>query len=99
MPRLAFRPGRSSQRLNTDVAGAMKLVEQRAVDASVAVPALLEGMNKKFGGLMEQQMQTIGGMWSNLKDQIGFTLADIGKAMTPWAWDIMVNVLTRCWIA
>jgi len=80
--------------LNTDVAGAMKLVEQRAVDASVAVPALLAGMTQKFGGLMEQQMQTIGGMWSNLKDQIGFTLADIGKAMTPWAKDIMVNVLT-----
>jgi tape measure domain-containing protein len=80
--------------LNTDVAGAMKMVEQRAVDASVAVPALMEGMNKKFGGLMEQQMQTIGGMWSNLKDQIGFTLADIGKAMTPWAKDIMANVLS-----
>jgi len=80
--------------LNTDVAGAMKMVEQRAVDASVAVPALMEGMNKKFGGLMEQQMQTIGGMWSNLKDQIGFALADIGKAMTPWAKDIMANVLS-----
>lgn len=71
--------------LNTDVAGAMKLVEKRAVDAAVAVPALLEGMNTKFGGLMEKQATTLLGMWSNFKDQTYFALQDIGDALAPAA--------------
>jgi len=71
--------------LNTDVAGAMKLVEQRAVDAGTAVPAILEGMNSKFGGLMDKQSKSLLGMWSNFKDQVTFTLQDIGTAIQPAA--------------
>lgn len=71
--------------LNTDVAGAMKLVEKRAVDAGTAVPAILAGMDERFGGLMEKQSKTLLGMWSNFKDQVYFTLQDIGSAIQPAA--------------
>jgi len=75
--------------LNTDVAGAMKLVEQRAVSAGTAVPALLAGMNAKFGGLMAEQSKTLLGQWSNFKDAITFTLQDVGKVLAPMAKNIM----------
>ncbi len=78
--------------LNTDVAGAMKLVEKRAVDAAKAVPALLAGINEKFGGLMEAQSKTFMGQLSNLKDALTFTLQDIGKTLLPIAKNIMESV-------
>lgn len=77
--------------LNTDVAGAMKLVEQRAVDAGVAVPAILEGMNSKFGGLMDKQSKSLLGIWSNFKDQVTFTLQDIGTAIQPAAKQFLTD--------
>lgn len=79
--------------LNTDVAGAMKMVENRTVEAATAVPALLAGMNEKFGGLMKQQSETLLGQFSNLKDAISFTLADIGKTLEPLAKNIMQGVV------
>lgn len=79
--------------LNTDVAGAMKMVEKRTVEAATAIPAILAGMNEKFGGLMAQQAKTLLGQWSDLKDQITFTLTDIGTALMPLAKSAFENVL------
>lgn len=78
--------------LNTDVAGAMKLVEQRAVSAGVAVPAILAGINERFGGLMEQQSKTFLGQLSNLKDALTFTLQDLGKTLMPAAKSAMEGI-------
>lgn len=79
--------------LKTDVAGAMKAVEDRTVDAATAIPALLAGMNAKFGGLMEQQAKTLLGTWSDLKDKLTFALTDVGTALLPIAKRIMESVL------
>lgn len=62
---------------------AMKLAERGAIQASVAIPAILEGMNAKFGGLMAEQSKTLLGQWSNFKDQLTFVAMDIGKALLP----------------
>ena len=35
--------------------------------------------NANFGGGMERQMNTVGGAWSNLKDQISSTMFEIGN--------------------
>ncbi len=75
--------------LNTDVAGAMALVEKRAVESATAVPALLAGMNEKFAGLMEAQSKTLLGAWSNFKDKVTFTLMDIGDTIAPLAKRIL----------
>ena len=80
--------------LGTNVAGAMKAVEDRTVSAGVAIPAILAGMNSKFGGLMEAQSKTLLGQWSNIKDQLFFTLADIGSTLAPAAKDAMQNVFS-----
>ncbi len=79
--------------LNTDVAGAMKQVEARTVEAAKAIPAILAGMNEQFGGLMEKQSKTLLGQWSNLKDAISFTLQDLGKTLAPVATNVMEGVL------
>lgn len=54
--------------LDTDVAGAMKLVEQRTVDAGTAIDAVLAGMERDFGGMMEEQSRTWDGLWSTIHD-------------------------------
>lgn len=71
--------------LNVDVAEAMKLVEKRAVDSGTAVPAILAGINERFGGLMQAQNQTLLGQLSNLKDRTVQVLSEIGDAMAPTA--------------
>ncbi len=63
----------------------MKLSEKGQIAASQAIPAIVAGMQEKFGGLMEGFMQTAMGQFSNLKDQLGFVLADIGKNLLPLA--------------
>lgn len=78
--------------LNTDVQTAMKMVEKRAVDSATVLPQLLQGINSRFNGLMAEQAKGILGIFSNLKDAISFTLADIGKAMIPFAKDFATNV-------
>ena len=75
--------------LNTDVAGAMKLVEKRAVDSATAIPAILAGINQRFAGLMDEQSKTLLGRWSNFKDQMTKILSDIGAALTPLAGRLM----------
>ena len=81
--------------LKTDVSGAMALVEKRAVDSATAIPAILAGINQRFGGLMDEQSKTLLGRWSNFKDQMTKILSDIGAALTPVAgrlMDAMVNL-------
>lgn len=68
---------------------AMKLAEQGAIQASVAIPAILEGMNQKFSGAMVSQSQTLLGQWSNFKDQITLTLMDLGVVLLPILKDLL----------
>lgn len=54
--------------LGTDVAGAQELVTAGAVDATTAISALQDGMDRDFGGLMAKQAETLQGRLSNLVD-------------------------------
>jgi hypothetical protein len=56
------------------------MVTDGLVPADTAITALTEGMHQRFGGLMEKQSRTLGGIFSNLKDNVTLGLA---KAMTP----------------
>lgn len=58
-----------AEKIGTDVPTAMKLVEKRAIPASVGITSILEGMTRKFGGAMEKQSRTLIGLWSTLKDE------------------------------
>jgi len=72
-----------ADKIGVSVPEAMKLAEKGAVSASTAIPAILAGMNSKFGGSMEQLNKTLTGQWSNFKDQITQALIPIGQALTP----------------
>lgn len=71
--------------LEVDVATAMKMVEDRAVSASVAIPGILQGMNEQYGGLMEQYSTTTLGHIEKLKESATFALQDFGKTLLPIA--------------
>lgn len=45
-----------------------KLISKGAVDAQTAIAAVRAGMQRDFGGLMEQQSQSVKGLLSSLKD-------------------------------
>jgi tape measure domain-containing protein len=69
--------------IGVSIPEAMKLSEKGAISAATAIPAILQGMNDKFGGQMAKASQTLTGVWSNFKDQLTYTLGDIGKTLTP----------------
>lgn len=70
-----------ADKIGVSVPEAMALVEKRAVSSSVAVAALTEGMEKRYGGMMEKQSHTFSGLLSNLQD----TFQQIaGKVMSPF---------------
>lgn len=54
-----------------------KMAEQGLIPAAEAIPMILEGMNREFGGLMEAQSRTFGGMISNVKDSVNVALGEI----------------------
>ncbi|GIU78802.1 MAG: hypothetical protein KatS3mg005_2040 [Bryobacteraceae bacterium] len=74
-----------AEAIGVTVPEAMKLVEQRAVSSAEAIPALLAGLNEKFGGMMETQSQTLLGKWSTLRDNIKLALTEVGEALAPFA--------------
>lgn len=74
-----------ASQIGVSIPEAMKMAEKGAISAATAVPAILAGMNEKFSGLMEGQSKTLLGQWSNVKDQFGFILADLGSALLPFA--------------
>lgn len=54
--------------IGVTVPEAMKKVELGAVDAQTTIKAVTDGMNRDFGGLMEQQSRSFNGLISTLKD-------------------------------
>jgi len=69
--------------IGVSIPQAMKMAEQGAITASQAIPAILQGMNDRFGGQMEQASKSLTGVWSNFKDTLTMTLAQIGQQLTP----------------
>lgn len=53
-------------------------------DTMKAALAGLSGEGGKFFNLMDKQSQSLGGLWSNLKDQITFTARAIGEQLLPY---------------
>lgn len=60
---------------------AMKMSENGAIDAATAINALINGMNDRFGGLMEKQSKSFTGLKSTFND----LLRDVAARLTkPW---------------
>lgn len=67
-----------ADKIGKSVPEAMDMVSKGGVDAATGISALVEGMNSKFGGMMEQQSATIQGTWSTLMDGLEQSAAQVG---------------------
>lgn len=54
--------------MGTDIPTAMDQVSKGAVSADKAIAAVQGGMQKRFGGMMKKQANTLGGLWSTMQD-------------------------------
>lgn len=59
-----------ADKIGVSIPEAMKLAEQGAISSAVAIPAILEGMDAKFRGLMEKQAGSMSGLLSTLMDRL-----------------------------
>lgn len=57
---------------------AMKLAEDKALNAEAAMAGMLAQMTTKYGGMMEKQSGTITGILSNIKDKSGTLMRTMG---------------------
>ena len=74
-----------AKKLDMTHAELMSAIKKRTIDAATAIPLLLEGLNEKFGGMMQAQATTLLGMWSNVADALTKTLNAIGQQILPFA--------------
>ena len=61
-------------------------IGKEGIEASVAIDALLRGMDKRFGGMMDNQSKTAKGMLSTLKDTLENSL------LRPWGQGLWEGV-------
>lgn len=64
--------------LGVSIPEAMERVSRGAVDAGTALEAVLEGMDARFGGMMEQQSHNLGAQIANVKDNLWQVLGQAG---------------------
>lgn len=67
-----------ADKIGVTVPEAMDMVTKGMVDAQTGISALVTGMSQKFGGMMEQQSQTIQGTWSTMMDGLEQTAGQVG---------------------
>lgn len=58
-----------------------ELVQKGAVSASVGIKALVDGMNERFGGLMEKMEESWKGLSSTIRDLWRMTLGDVTRGL------------------
>ena len=70
----------------------MKLSEKGMLDAATGVSAILSGINRQFGGAMEQQSRTLLGRWSTFLDDAKAAMRQFGDQIAPIAQGALAAV-------
>lgn len=70
-----------AKKIGVSIPEAMKLAEDGAISATQAIPAILLGMQERFGGGMAAQSKTLMGMWSNTMDTLSQAGIRAGQAI------------------
>jgi tape measure domain-containing protein len=85
-----------AEKIGVSIPEAMKRGEKGAISASFAIKALTEGMDARFGGMMEKQSHTFSGLMSTISDTsqqvLGSVLEPLFRASTG-AMQIFVDLL------
>lgn len=71
--------------LGVTTSALVDLQEKGLIPADKAIRILLAGFDTRFGGALEAQSKTLQGIFSNLKDQVSLTLAEMGDVLAPTA--------------
>lgn len=71
-----------ADKIGVSVPQAMDMVTKGAVNAQTGLQALVGGMEERFGGMMDQQAQTITGTWSNMMDGLSQTAIAVGQQIS-----------------
>lgn len=79
--------------IGKSVPQAMKLVEKGAIDAETTIAAVTNGMNRDFGGLMQQQSKTFNGLISTLKDNARIFAGEVTKPLFDDLKDALVRFM------
>lgn len=69
----------------------MKLVEQGLIPADTAIDAIVEGVEKDFGGMMADQMSTAEGQASNLNDMLTTLSTTMVNSVMPEIKEIILG--------
>lgn len=56
-------------------------IGNESVNSAEAIDAILRGLDKRFGGLMEKQAKTVDGMKARIADTMNLLALDIGEGM------------------
>ena len=76
-----------ANKIGTDIPTAMDKASKGQISAAEGIQAVISGMNSKFGGMMEQQSQTVNGIMSNIQDSVNQSMVVIGDKIIE-AFDI-----------
>lgn len=76
-----------ANKIGTDIPTAMDKASKGQISAAEGIQAVISGMNSKFGGMMEQQAQTVNGIMSNIQDSVTQSMVVIGDKIIE-AFDI-----------
>ena len=76
-----------ANKIGTDIPTAMDKASKGQISAAEGIQAVISGMNSKFGGMMEQQAQTVNGIMSNIQDSVTQSMGVIGDEIIE-AFDI-----------
>ena len=76
-----------ADKIGTDIPTAMDKASKGQISAAEGIQAVISGMNSKFGGMMEQQAQTVNGIMSNIQDSVTQSMVVIGDKIIE-AFDI-----------
>ncbi|NPV72085.1 MAG: tape measure protein [Firmicutes bacterium] len=89
-----------AQAIGTTTQKVMELAEKGAIPADRAIAVLVEGMRRRFGGMMEEQSRSWTGLLSTIRDNVRLLIQRItegmferGKAVIQWVKDLTDRLL------
>jgi tape measure domain-containing protein len=73
--------GMLADKMGVSIPEAYKQISKGAVSSAVGLNAIMEGIQKKYGGMMEKQSKTLQGVWSTLTDSIKVPLSKMAQPL------------------
>lgn len=81
-------------KMGISVPEALKKMEKGAISAEVAIAGIVEGIDKRFGGMMAKQARTLTGLFSTLQDSMDAVRRKVGEGLLPPIKEAVID-LTR----